>query len=81
MGKRFVAVRVIADRYQLSQLKIWSLARVGWIGKRGKPRAVEYKWDKMFGSCFAEEDVVEWIQSHPIEYRELQLRHLQSEMV
>lgn len=78
MGKRFVAVRVLADRYQLSQLKIWSLSRVGWAGKRGKLRSVEKKWDKMFGSCFAEDDLIEWIKDNESEYRELQQRYLNS---
>lgn len=66
--KRFVAIKVLSDRYRISQVKIWALARGGWPAGLGQQKYIEQKYDKTFGALFAEEDLVEWIETHPAEY-------------
>lgn len=74
MGKKFVPVRVLAKKYRLSELKIWALARTGWKGKYGARKFVEQYYDANLGAAFAEEDLVEWINTHEDEYETLLVR-------
>lgn len=71
MGKKFVPVRQLAKKYKLSELKIWALARTGWRGKYNSLRLVEQLYDPQLGASFAEEDLVEWINTHEDEYETL----------
>lgn len=71
MGKKFIPIRALAKKYRLSELKIWALARTGWKGKYGAQKHIEQFYDPRLGASFAEDDLIEWINTHEEEYETL----------